>query len=148
VTDYLRNRISSSRAIVLMLDERDDTRALFALALSAMGFQVVAARDSAEAYRRASTIHPDIVVTDLPGADGDRWQLVLDLKSDTRTRDIPVIAISPAGQRSFRERATHDDVEVDVVPPCEPDQLAHAIRLVLARDRTGRSSPPDNPITA
>jgi CheY-like chemotaxis protein len=133
---------------VLILDERDDTRALFALALSAMGFHVVAARDGTEAYRRASDIHPDIVVTDLPRADGDRWQLVHDLKRDARTCDIPVIAVSPDRHRSLRERATRDDVAVDFVTPCEPDQLAAVIRQVLARDRAGRPSPPENPITA
>ena len=47
------------RPLVLIVEGHDDTRAMYALALSAMGFDVVATQDGTEAYRRAWEIHPD-----------------------------------------------------------------------------------------
>src|SRR5687767_718879 len=61
-----RPRNPPARPLVLVIEGHEDTRALYALALSADGFDVVALEDENEASTRAWEIHPDIIVTDLP----------------------------------------------------------------------------------
>jgi CheY-like chemotaxis protein len=130
--NHPRPHASRTRAVVLVIDERDDARALYALALTAMGFDVAVARDGAEAYTRAAGVHPDIVVTDLPARDGDRWQLLRDLHRDPDTRDTPVIAIGHNGHDSMRDRADRAGMAVVFLEPCAPGALACAIHEVLA----------------
>ncbi|PYR64209.1 MAG: hypothetical protein DMF91_01065, partial [Acidobacteria bacterium] len=60
-----RPRNPPTRPLVLIVDSHDDSRALYALALSGMGFDVVPASDSEDGYYRAWTTHPDIIVTEL-----------------------------------------------------------------------------------
>jgi len=120
-----------ARPLVLIVDAHEDTRALYALALSAMGFEVVAARDGTEAHRRAWESHPDIIVTDLPMPNDDGWQFLQDLKNDARTRHIPVVAMSGYVQRSLRERAERDGFAAFFPKPCLPDELAAGLRQVL-----------------
>jgi CheY-like chemotaxis protein len=116
---------------VLIVEAHDDTRALYALSLSATGFEVVAVADGAEAYRHAWEIHPDIIVTDLPMPNCDGWQFLHDLRRTARTRDIPVVAVSGWIQRSVRERAERDGFAAFFPKPCLPDELAAGLRQVL-----------------
>jgi CheY-like chemotaxis protein len=132
--DRRRPRNPPTRPLVLVIEGHEDTRALYALALSAMGFDVVAARDGAEAYRRAWELHPDIIVTDLPRPNDDGWQFLEDLKQNSRTRDIPVVAVSGYVQRSLREhaeRAERNGFAAFFPKPCLPDELAAGLRQVL-----------------
>jgi CheY-like chemotaxis protein len=116
---------------VLIVEGHEDTRALYALALSANGFDVVPVQDGTEAYRHAWEIHPDIIVTDLPMPNCDGWQFLQDLKQNARTRDIPVVAVSGYVQRSIRERAERDGFAAFFPKPCLPDELAAGLQQVL-----------------
>ena len=129
--DRRRPRHPPARPLVLIVEGHEDTRALYALALSATGFEVVAVADGAEAYRHAWEIHPDIIATDLPILNCDGWQFLQDLRRNARTRDIPVVAVSGFVQRSLRERAERDGFAAFFPKPCLPDELAAGLRQVL-----------------
>jgi two-component system, cell cycle response regulator DivK len=127
----------SPRPLVLVIDGHEDTRALYSLALSAMGFDVVAARDGDDAYRRAWDAHPDIVVTELVMPDYDGWRFLQDLKDDPDTRDIPVVAVTGNVDQSIRERADRDGFAAFFPKPCLPHTLASGLRRVLDRQIHG-----------
>jgi two-component system cell cycle response regulator DivK len=129
--DRRRARNTPTRPLVLIVEGHEDTRALYALALSAMGFDVLAEQDGTLAYRRAWEIHPDIIVADLPMPTCDGWQFLQDLKQDARTRNIPVVAVSGYVQRPVRERAERDGFAAFFPKPCLPDELAAALHQVL-----------------
>jgi CheY-like chemotaxis protein len=129
--DRRRPRHAPTRPLVLIVEEHEDTRALYALALSATGFEVVAVPDGTEAVKRAWEIHPDIIVTDLPMPTCDGWQFLHDLKRAARTRDIPVVAVSGFVQQSLRERTRRDGFAAFFPKPCPPDELAAGLRQVL-----------------
>jgi len=129
--DRRRPRNPPTRPLVLIVEGHEDTRALYALALSATGFDVVAVQDGAEACTRAWEIHPDIIVTDLPILNGNGWQFLRDLKQTARTRDIPVVAVSGYVQRSQRERAEREGCAAFFPKPCLPDELAAGLRQLL-----------------
>jgi CheY-like chemotaxis protein len=82
--DRRRPRNPPTRPLVLIVEGHEDTRARYALALSANGFEVVPVQAGAEACRSVWEIHPDIIVTDLPMPNCDGWQFLQDLKQDAR----------------------------------------------------------------
>jgi two-component system, cell cycle response regulator DivK len=129
--DRRRPRNPPTRPLVLIVEGHDDTRALYALALSATGFEVIAIEDGAEAFRRAWEIHPDIILTDLPMPNCDGRRFLHDLKRNAHTRDIPVVAVSGYVQGSVRERAECDGFAAFFPKPCLPDALAAGLRQVL-----------------
>ena len=129
--DRRRPRNPPTRPLVLIVEGHEDTRALYALALTTMGFDVVTAQDGTDACRRAWEIDPDIIVTDLPVPQYDGWQFLQDLKQNPRTRDVPVIAVSGYVQPSLRERAIRDGFAAFFPKPCLPDELAEGLRQVL-----------------
>ena len=130
--DRRRPRNPPNRPLVLIVEADDDSRAMYALALSAMGFDVVAAQDGTEAYRRAWDIHPDIIVTDLPRPNDDGCQLLDALKQDPRTRDVPVVAMSGSVQQLLQHEGVNRDGFAAFFPKaCLPDDLAAGLRQVL-----------------
>jgi two-component system cell cycle response regulator DivK len=123
----------SSRPLVLIVDDHDDTRELYVTSLAAFGFEAIEALDCSQAYRHACESHPDIVVTDLTLRGADGWQLVRDLKREANTRDIPVVVLTGHAAPSLRELAEREGCAAFVVKPCLPDALATQLRQVLDR---------------
>ena len=120
-----------ARPLVLVVDGHIDTLALYSLALSGMGFDVVAASDSTEAFARAWQVHPDIIVTELALRQNDGWTLLASLKDDPRTRAIPVVVVTSNSQPAMRERARRAGCAAFFVKPCLPALLANELRSVL-----------------
>jgi two-component system cell cycle response regulator DivK len=124
-------RSDSSRPLVLIVDDHDDTREMYMESLAVLGFETDGASSCADGCRRATAAHPDIIVTDLTLGDGNGWELQRRLKDDTGTRDIPVVVLTGHGEASFREQAEREGCAAFVVKPCLPDELAaHLQRLV------------------
>ena len=74
---------------------------------------------------------PDVVVTDiaLPGRDG--FSLAADLRVQTRTRSIPVVAMTAYWAADVHERADRAGMTSILMKPCQPDHLIAELRRVL-----------------
>jgi two-component system cell cycle response regulator DivK len=131
--DRRRPRNIPSRPLVLVVDDHDDTREMYAQGLGTFGFDVIGAADCQQGCRRAWGFHPDIVVSDLTPGPGDGWQLIRNLRREARTRDIPVVLLTADASESFRERAARQGCAGFFLKPCLPDDLATELRHVIER---------------
>ncbi len=79
---------------ILVVDDSPDSRALMGHILKRAGYEVLEAEDGAEGLQQSFTASPDLILLDIvmPGMDG--FEVCSLLKSDGRTRDIPVIFLS------------------------------------------------------
>jgi two-component system, cell cycle response regulator DivK len=120
----------NARPLALVVDDSDDTREMYAVALRLEGFTVEEARDGHEAFGKAVELLPDIIVTDLSMPVMDGWETIQRLRADERTRRIPIIACSgePGGD-------AHPWLADALLPkPCPLDQLVIEVRRLLRRD--------------
>jgi CheY-like chemotaxis protein len=131
--DRRRPRHPPTRPLVFIVDGHQDIRELYTGALPALGFDVMAVADSAEAYSRAWESHPDIIVTELALPHRDGWELLRNLKNDPRTRDIPVVVLTGDGEQPVRSRAAHEDCAAFFAKPCPPEHLAIELWHLLNR---------------
>ena len=76
---------------VLIADDEEGLSELLARELSALGYACISLRSKADAFRWSVRNHPDIIITDIcsPGMDG--FQFLSMLKSDARTRKVPIV---------------------------------------------------------
>ncbi len=121
---------------VLIVEDDQDGRRMYADWLTDAGFRVSQAHNGLQALERAVDSLPDVVVTDLniPGIDG--FELTRRLKQDPRTRDIPVLAVT--GYAAFAadpDRARRAGIEAVLPKPCSPGDLEAAIRSLI-RERS------------
>lgn len=117
--------------VVMLVDDDEDSLAMYAFALVAMGFQPVTARTADEAFRRACELVPRVTVADvmLPGSSG--LDLVRRLRDDPRTNETAIIVLTGHSGASLRQEA-EASCDRFLLKPCLPDTLALEIRDVLA----------------
>jgi two-component system cell cycle response regulator DivK len=119
-------------ALVLVVDDVDHGREIFAEYLEFRGFRVATAADGLEAIEKAHELLPDIILMDLslPGIDG--WEATRRLKQDDRTRHIPIIALTAHALASAHDRAREVGCNAVVTKPCLPKDLEQEVRRQLA----------------
>ncbi|OLB41498.1 MAG: response regulator [Candidatus Rokubacteria bacterium 13_2_20CM_2_64_8] len=118
--------------LVLLVDDFQDNREMYAMYLEHAGMQVAEAGNGHEALDQAFRLLPDLIVMDLslPGIDG--WEATRRLKADERTKKIPVVALTSHALEGYSEGARAAGCDAFVTKPCLPEQLLSEIRKVLA----------------
>jgi CheY-like chemotaxis protein len=118
--------------LILVVDDYDDAREMYAEYLQFCGFRVAEARNGNEALEQAFTVKPDLILMDLslPGMDG--WEATRQLKADERTRHIPVVALTGHALAGASEGAKRAGCDSFVTKPCLPDDLVVEVRRMLS----------------
>jgi two-component system, cell cycle response regulator DivK len=119
------------RPRILLVDDFPDNREMYALYLEYAGFEVAEAATGYEALAQAFAQVPDLIVMDLslPGLDG--WEATRRLKSDPRTSQIPVLALTGHALDGYSQGARDAGCDAFVIKPCLPEELAAEIRTLL-----------------
>lgn len=117
---------------VLVVDDHEDTRQMSVIVLRSQGFNAFAADGAAAAFDAACRTVPDVIVTDLAMPDGDGWELLQQLSTESRTKDIPVVVVTACATESVRQRAKSEPCAAFFFKPCAPDVLAHELRRLIA----------------
>jgi two-component system cell cycle response regulator DivK len=117
--------------LILVVDDYQDAREMYAEYLQFSGFRVAEARNGNEAVERAFELKPDLILMDLslPGMDG--WEATRQLKSDERTKHIPVVALTGHALAGASEGARKAGCDSFVTKPCLPDDLVVEVRRML-----------------
>lgn len=89
------------RPSLLLVDDDPTLRRLFTAQLTQGGFDVEVAEDGVQALSIATARPFDCVISDLNMPRLDGWGLLEKLKTDQRTREVPVIVLS--AQDDYRE---------------------------------------------
>ncbi len=122
------------RRLVLLVDDDRECREMYARFLRQAGFDVAEAHNGNQALSKASERPPAIVVTDLalPGLDG--YQLTRQLRQQSPTEHVPVIAITGyGGFMDDTSRALAAGCDAVLTKPCLPDRLLDEIGRLLTR---------------
>src|SRR6476646_7069571 len=80
--------------LVLVVEDYQDAREMYAAYLQFSGFQVAEAANGIEAVQKTVELQPDIVLMDLALPQMDGWEATRRLKSDARTTHIPIVALT------------------------------------------------------
>jgi len=87
------------RRLILAIDDDPQVIALYERYLAPHGYQIVGLTEPRQAVEQALRLKPFAITLDImmPGYDG--WQVLMDLKSNPETRNIPVIICSILDER-------------------------------------------------
>ncbi len=90
---------------ILIVDDNVDSRELVVKILSGRGYRLVEAADGEEAFEKAVTEKPDLILMDrsLPKMDGD--EVTRRLRCHKDFGDIPIIALTAHAMKGDRERS-------------------------------------------
>ncbi|MEE9302816.1 MAG: response regulator [Thiotrichaceae bacterium] len=95
--------------------------------VSGVGYQVITAQSGQEAVDKAKKQLPDLVFMDIVMPEMDGFAACRELKSDTTTKDIPVVFVSSKDQEADKVWAQLQGVEDYVTKPYTPEQIIEKI---------------------
>ena len=118
-------------ALVLVVEDDPETRRYYADALSRGGFETHQAHNGLQALQKAIDLRPALILTDIavPGIDG--IELCRRLRSDARTRAIPVLAVTGYGDRHYPDRARVAGADHVLIKPCDAEMLVREARRLI-----------------
>jgi two-component system cell cycle response regulator DivK len=138
---HRRNRPDDQPDLILLVDDYQDGREMYADSLRFAGYRTLEASSGPEALQLAFDRNPSLILMDLslPGIDG--WEVTARLKKDTRTRHIPIVALTAHALQEERERAERAGCDAFVAKPCLPEELlAQVQRLLTPRKSSARQA--------
>jgi two-component system, cell cycle response regulator DivK len=118
-------------ALVLIVDDYDDSREMYAEFLELSGFRVCQARDGGQGLAKARQLHPDVILMDLSLPETDGVEVIKQLKLDSTTKAIPVIALSGHNETDLAGKQSPWDYFLN--KPCPPEELVRGMRQALSK---------------
>jgi two-component system, cell cycle response regulator DivK len=124
--------------LILIVEDDEPTRDIYASALQDRGFRVILATQGAEGVHLARRHQPDLILMDLRMPIMDGAQAIRYLRSDPQTSRIPVCAISAYERDGDAADESHPQGwDCFLTKPIEPRELVEEIER-----RVGPGRPP------
>jgi DNA-binding response OmpR family regulator len=127
----LSDTVSSRVPVLLVADDDEDILTLVQLRLSRSGFEVIVARDGAEALRLAQERHPDLAVLDwmMPKASG--LEVLRAIRANSETADIPVVLLTARASEADIQEGLDAGADDYIAKPFSPQELATRVHDIL-----------------
>jgi signal transduction histidine kinase/CheY-like chemotaxis protein len=120
------------RPIVLVVEDDPQAAELLRLYLEGAGCGVEVAWDGEEGFAKACQLHPALITLDLLLPKVDGWDLLVRLKGDATTREIPVVIASIKEERGKGFALGAADY---LVKPVSREELVNALQRVGLKRR-------------
>ncbi|HLG74551.1 MAG TPA: response regulator [Chloroflexota bacterium] len=118
---------------ILLVEDNEMNRDMLSRRLERRGYEVLIAVDGAEGVNLAREKTPDLILMDmsLPVIDG--WTATRQLKGDSSTQTIPIIALTAHAMAGDREKAIEAGCDDYDSKPVEFSRLIEKVESFLQR---------------
>ena len=123
-----------AKARILIVDDEESTRELFAELLQRWGYDVDQTADGHGALKLAAETHPDVIISDLVMPKLDGLALVRALREEQP--DTPVVIITGKGTIDAAVEAVREGVFDFVEKPLDPARLKVILQRALEKKET------------
>jgi len=118
--------------LVLLIEDHDDTREMFSVALQLQGFSVLTADSGEQALEILGSETPDVIVTDISMPDMNGVMLCRRIRSMPHLRTVPVIAVTGLSSETALAEVSAAGACALCPKPLSGDGLGLAVRSLLA----------------
>ena len=127
---------------IMLLEDHQDSRDLFALTLETAGAAVAAFSTVPDAIDALDRIRPSVIVADigLPGEDGYAFIRRVRAHAAPEIQSVPAIAVTAYATMTDRAEAIAVGFQQHLSKPVDPVQLVEAVHGVLRKTRSAAFS--------
>jgi chemosensory pili system protein ChpA (sensor histidine kinase/response regulator) len=122
--------------IIMVVDDSLTVRRVTQRLLAREGYQVVLAKDGVDALEQLQAITPDVMLVDIEMPRMDGFDLTRNVRSDERTRHIPIIMITSRTATKHRNYAMELGVNEYLGKPYQEDDLLKSIAGFISKAAT------------
>lgn len=116
---------------ILIADDRLEVLELLRVTLEAEDYQVIYTSDGKEALEKIKLEKPDLILLDVVMPKMDGFQVLSELRRDSRLKDTPVIMLTAKGQEVDREKGKKLGANDYIVKPFSPSELLTKVGEIL-----------------
>jgi two-component system, cell cycle response regulator DivK len=116
---------------ILLVEDDEDSRTLYRLALEYFGYRVMEAEDGAEGLAAARISLPGLVILDLSLPRMDGWSTLRELRSDPATAGVPALALTGHATDQDRVRAEAAGFDAFLPKPVPPSEVLDHVRRIV-----------------
>ena len=118
--------------LILIVEDNETNQMLTVAVLQRDGYRIVLAGSAAEARQQIRESKPDLILMDvqLPGQDG--LAFTRELRGDSATRSIPIVAMTAHAMEGDAQRAIDAGCVGYISKPIDTRALAEQVRKHLA----------------
>jgi DNA-binding response OmpR family regulator len=124
---------------VLVIEDDRDSAQVIQSYLTSSGYESLSCEEPQNAVKMVAEFRPDVITLDLLMKPSNGWEILLQLKRDPRTANIPVIVVSIVDQPAIATTLGADEY---LVKPIDKTSLLAAVRRCLASNRGAPSQRP------
>jgi len=117
---------------VLLVEDNDDARSMYAYMLAAASYHVRAVSNGLEALAEIQLDRPDVVVTDIAMPVLSGLELIVAVRADNTLSDLPVVAITSFGE-AMREQARAAGANQSIDKPTNLETIRDVIEAAVYR---------------
>jgi DNA-binding response OmpR family regulator len=119
---------------ILCIEDEPDMIELIQIILRRNGYSVSGATGGEEGLRMVREMMPDLVLLDLMMLDMGGWEVYQQMKSDDKTKNIPVIIVTAKAQSIDKVLGLHiAKVDDYITKPFSPSDLLESVSKVLSK---------------
>ena len=118
---------------ILIADDNTDDRLSLRATLEAKGYFVSEAADSDEAYAKALSDLPDLIILDVGMPPEDGFAVCRRIRTNDETSRVPILMLTCHGLVEERTTGLYAGADDYVIKPCHNDELLARITALLRR---------------
>lgn len=118
---------------ILLVEDSQTQREWICDLLRKSGIKVTSAKDGVEALEHIQRVNPDLVVLDIVMPQMNGYEVCRRLKSDPKTKNVPVVICSSKGEVFDRYWGMKIGADAYIVKPFEPIEFIGTIKQLLRR---------------
>lgn len=122
-------------ALIYILEDDKDIREIETISLKNSNYMVQAFDRASAFYEKLDEILPDLILLDIMLPDEDGYKIVRKLRSDPRTKRIPVIMITAKTTEMDMLKGLDDGADDYIRKPFSVMELLSRIRAILRRSQ-------------
>ena len=116
---------------ILVVDDEEVIQKFLGIQLNSWGYEVKEARDGAGALEQLGNEDFDFIILDILIPNKDGWQLLKEVKSNLKTKDIPVIILTAKNEDSDMIKGYALGASYYITKPFTKAELLYGIQLMF-----------------
>lgn len=120
---------------ILVVDDEIHIRTLLKITLEMVGYEVDMAADGQEALEIIGVQIPDLILLDIKMPILNGWQVCERVKTDEKTKHVPIIMVTAFGHKEARQRSLDLGADEFIPKPFETPVILETIKKLLDRPR-------------
>jgi two-component system phosphate regulon response regulator PhoB len=125
--------MTHKKVLILVVEDEPDISSLISYNLERAGLEAARAQDGRTALSLIQKRQPDLILLDLMLPDADGTDICKSLKSNEKTRHIPVIMVTARSEEIDRVVGFELGADDYIVKPFSPRELVLRVKAVLQR---------------